>query len=438
MKPKRDWLGKYILNTAYPYRELDPLAKFIRIFCYALKRFNTDHITQRAVALTYYTLFAVVPVAALSFGIAKGFDLEEKLRTMLLERFNTQREVFEWIYRFASTTLEQTQGSLIAGIGVAALFWTVVWLSSNIENSFNSIWMLPKRRNIIRRLSDYLAILMVMPILLVVLGSAGPVLRKMFNHILAEFPLVAKWGGGFVWFGIEFFPIVMVSVIFCLIYLLAPNTRVHLKSALFAGIIAGIFFQLLQDGFLFLQSSLFRYNKIYGTFAALPLFLTWLQWSWKITLLGAELSFVQQHIGNGFFDQASDDSLSLRLRREYEIALAGLVYRKFSAGRGASLPAELQDGVPLPPVTALALLNELCQAGILCMVTLPECETEQYGFVPGQPPETFRLCDAEHLLDRIGLDRLPEHPETKEVARVLSELAAERQQSPSNRLLKEL
>ena len=437
---QRDWIGLYILGTNYPYRELNFLAKFIRIFWYALKRFHADQIAQRAVALTYYTLFAIVPVAALSFGIAKGFELEGRLHTMLAEQFSHQREVLNWISRFAYTTLAQTHGSLVAGVGVFALFWTVVWLSSNIESAFNAVWLLPKRRNIFRRLSDYLAILMVMPIVLVILGSAGPVLRKMFNLLLAEFPLVAKWGGGFFWFGIEFFPIVLVSVIFSLIYLLAPNTKVKFMSALCAGIVAGVFFQLLQDGFLYLQSSIFRYNKIYGTFAVLPLFLIWLQWSWQITLLGAEFSFVRQNIGSGFFDRTRDELLSQRLRREYEIALARRVYRNFAAGQGSTPAAELLREIPLPPVTALALLNELCDAEVLCRVRNSNGNTpgEACSFVPGRPTETMRIHDAEKLLDRVGIDHLSSRTGMEEVSQVVEDLDTARDKSPYNRLLKEL
>ena len=438
MLHQRDRIGRYIIGTVYPYRDLNRFAKFIRIFWYAIRRFQLDQIGQRAVALTYHTLFAVVPVAALSFAIAKGFDLEERFRDSLAERFEHHREVFDWIYHFAHTTLEQTRGSVIAGIGVIALFWTVVRLSSNIETAFNSVWRLPSKRNLFRRVSDYLSILLIMPIVLVILGSAGPLLRKLFNRIVVSFPLVGDWGGGIIWFGIEFFPIVMVSVVFTLIYCFAPNTKVKLSSALFAGIIAGIFFQLLQDGFLYVQGSIFRYNKIYGTFAVLPLFLIWVQWSWQITLFGAEISFVKQHIGSGFFDRTSDDALSHRLRREYEFAFLRLIYRNFADGHGALSAVTLFRKVPLPPVTTMALLEELCEAGVLCRVKQEPDSDSPPEFVPGQPTESCRLSDAERLLDRVGIDSLSDAGGTDEAAAALARLTEEAARSGSNRLLKEL
>ena len=108
-----------------------------RIFLYSIRRYGADQHNQRAVALTYYTLFAIVPLAALIFGIAKGFSLENKLRLVLDERFSQHQELLKYVYHFADTTLKQASGGIVAGVGVIALIWTVVWLAGNIEKSFN-------------------------------------------------------------------------------------------------------------------------------------------------------------------------------------------------------------------------------------------------------------------------------------------------------------
>ena len=226
------FLRKFVLGSHAPYSELSTLGKLNRLIWLSGKRFAVDQHSQRAVALTYYTLFAIVPVAALCFGIAKGFSLQDRFESVLEEKLANHREVFNWITQFADTTLEQAQGGVVAGAGVIVLIWTVMWLATNIEKAFNSIWNLPPRRNLFRRLSDYLSILVVTPILLVVLSSAGPVLRKTLDEILQRLPLLHSEGVQLVAFSVEFFPVVMVCAIFTLIYFLVPNTKVRIGSAL--------------------------------------------------------------------------------------------------------------------------------------------------------------------------------------------------------------
>ncbi len=429
---------RYVTGTgSVPYSELGPLSKLNRLVYLAGKRFTADQHTQRAVALTYYTLFAVVPVAALCFGIAKGFSLQEKFEAVLETKLANHREIFDWITQFADTTLEQTQGGVVAGAGVIALIWTVSWLATNIEKAFNSIWELPPRRNVFRRLSDYLSILLVTPILLVVLSSAGPVLRKTIDGILERLPLLHTEGVQLVAFSVEFFPVVMVCAIFTLIYLLVPNTRVRIRSALLAGIVAGLLFQLLQDGFLYLQGHLFRYNKIYGGFAALPLFLIWLQWSWQIALFGAELSFVHQRIGTGLFESTDRLELSLELRREYQLAILRLVCREFDAGHGGTPESALQTALAMPQVLLEELLRELTGAGLLHPI---ESDDPQTIYAPSAPPDKLTVADVYDKLAEQGRMR-PDDAQLSALDGVLRTAALLREEcrnSSANRLVKDL
>jgi len=273
MKDRSAWIHHNVLGDDIPYTQLSWLGKLSRTFYCSARRYGSDHQSQRAVALTYYTLFAVVPVMALVFGIAKGFSLEDKLQVFLEEKFANHQDVLNWIYQFADTTLKEAQGGVVAGVGVIALIWTVIWLASNIERAFNAVWNLPTRKNMFRRFSDYLAIILVTPIILVVMSSAGVFMRSMMGHILAGMPWLG--GAGFILFSImiKLFPLLLVILLFTLIYFLVPNTKVRFGSALLSGIVAGMLYQLLQDGFIYVQSALYRYNTIYGSFAALPLFL---------------------------------------------------------------------------------------------------------------------------------------------------------------------
>lgn len=363
------------------------IGKFASILYISVKRYNAGECGQRAVALTFYTLFAIVPVAALLFGIAKGFDLETKLRTVMTERLSHHQELLEYVYKFADTTLEHAKGGVVAGVGVIALFATVLGLSSNIERAFNAVWDLPPRRNILRRFSNYVSCMVIIPVMLVAISSVSVFLRSMAAHNPAA---------GFVLSKVA--PPVLTVLIFFLIYFLTPNTRVRMLPALLAGVVAGIFYLVLQDLFVLLQKSIFRYNQIYGSFAALPLFMIWMRWSWEIALFGAEVGFVAQHIGTGMFDSAAcSPNISLRSRRLRELAVARNIYAKFFSGGGASTFRELRETLKFPTVCLERALAELVAAKAVCRVD--DYDTRSY--VPLQP-DTLTIAGCLQLLDVSG------------------------------------
>ena len=379
------------------------VGRFVRIVWISIRRYNTGECGQRAVALTYYTLFAIVPVAALLFGIAKGFDLDTKLRMVLTERLSHHKELLEYVYFFADTTLKQAKGGVVAGVGVIALFATVIGLSSNIERAFNAVWDLPPRRSLLRRLSNYISCMVVIPVLMVVIGSAGVLLRSLVPQSTVTGILLLRVA-----------PALLSVAVFFLVYLLMPNTRVRVFPALFAGIFAGVCYQLLQDLFVLMQRSIYRYNRIYGSFAALPLFMVWLRWSWEIALFGAELGFVTQNVGTGMFDRTADLArLNHRSRRLRQLAVARRIYAKFYAGGGASAFGELGRAMKIPPVCLERELAELIAAKVICRV---ENSGDGASFVPLQP-DTLTIAGCVRMLDESGDDELT--PEIREDAAAL-------------------
>jgi len=390
------FLAKFVTGSECSYAELGPFGKLSRLLWVAGSRYSADNNSLRSVALTFYTLFAVVPMLALAFGIAKGFNLDEKLQEILAEKLANQREILDWIYRFADTTLREAQGGVIAGVGVVLLIFTVMRLANNIEKSFNAIWDLPSRGNLFRRFSDYLSLILVTPFLIIILSSAGPVLRKLIGDGM-------RFGEtGVLLFGVmtETFPLLLVCATFTLIYILAPDTKVRFLSALLGGVAAGILFQLLQDGFIILQTRIYRYNKIYGSFAILPLFLIWLKLSWQIALFGAELSFIHQHIGSGRFDRLCRMKLSLKLRREYQLLILGKIFRSFDLGGGSFGEARLFAELPLPQVLLLSMLDELVEAGVIYRM---ESAGEGRAYLPALPADRGTICEALARLDGAGL-----------------------------------
>lgn len=425
--------ARYVTGTDRTYAELGPVGKLVRLLWISADRYISEQNSLRAVALTYYTLFAVVPMLALAFGIAKGFGLQEKLQEILNEKLATQSEVLAWISEFAKTTLAQAQGGIIAGVGVVVLLITVMSLVNSVEKSFNSIWHLPKRGNLFRRLSTYLSLMLVTPFLIIILSGAGPLLRRL---LLSQGDRIGMIGMELCCIAAEFFPLILLCGTFALIYLVIPNTRVRFLSAIMGGIVAGILFQLLQDGFIFLQTSIYRYNKVYGSFAILPLFLIWLKLSWQIALFGVEVSFIYQHARSGLFDRLVRKKLSPKLRHEYQLLILGKIYRQFDLGGGTISEERICDEIPLPQVLTLSLLEELVDAGVLYRI---EDEDEEPGYLPAQPTDRFTMCDALERLDVSGMSDPPVSSDAFErVVRNLDGVKRTAATSGCNLLLKEL
>ena len=372
------------------------MPRFFRVVAVAAKRYCLNQNSQRAVTLTYYSLFAIVPIAALLFGIAKGFDIENMLKEVLLEKFSTHQELMQLVYQFADTTLKQASGGVVAGAGIIVLIWTVVSLASNVENAFNSVWSLPQHRNLLRKFSDYVTVILLTPILLVVLSSAGMVANNLLKLMGEHLPVFAGITTFVLDTALMLIPFALSSLLFTLIYYLIPNTRVKWRSALFAGLFTGIAYQLFQNAFIYLQKSIYSYNRIYGSFAALPLFLIWLQWSWQIVLFGAEVGFVAQKLHTGLFDKTRSQDVSPRIRRIGEIALAAVIYRNFEKGLGASSFSELAERTELSAIALHEELSVLLEAGII----LKAADSTEACYLPALPPEKTTVLDCCRRLDQ--------------------------------------
>ena len=380
-----------------------PLCRLWKVLFVSVVRYGKDRHSDRAVTLTYYTLFAIVPVAAMLFGIAKGFDLEIKLRQVLTEKFSQHEELLQWIYQFADTTLKQASGGIVAGIGVVALLWTVTWLATSIEGAFNAVWELPARRNILRKVSDYISVMLITPIILVVMSSAGVLVRNVLGTIAEKLPNPAGSVTFTMSMVVNLTPVTVTILLFTAIYLLAPNTKVRFRSALLAGFITGIVFQLFQDGFIYLQKTIFTYNRIYGSFAALPLFLTWLKLSWQLTLFGAEIGFVDQNLDSGKFDIDPAGNYSIADRNAFRLTLAGAIYNRFSRNEGATSFAELVKHTGVTPVEVETELNFLINCGVVFKTDDESADGEYYA--PARNAATFTVADCLDMMERSGLSR---------------------------------
>ena len=362
------------------------LSRIYEIFLISGRRYVTARHAQRAVLLTYYTLFSIVPLAALLFGIAKGFALEKNLQEIIETRAVNHRELLQYISEFAERTLAEASGGVVAGIGVIALLWTVFWLITNIEQAFNAVWDLRTGRNWWRKLTNCLSLTLFTPFLLIITGTAGMMVNRCLHKLAETMPLFEEFP--LIPLLVKLSTVLLFCLLFAAIYRCAPNTRVNFSGALFAGLIAGIAFLLLQDGFLLLQKKVFSYNRLYGGFAALPLFLVWMNWSWQIVLFGAEVSFVSQNIDSGVFENGKEKERSLRLCREHQLAVLARIFNHFVSGNGALSERALFGTLHLPETMLRQEIGELLEKKLICRTM---DDKQELAFLPGVPPENFTI-----------------------------------------------
>lgn len=410
--------------------------KQLRTILLTARGFDQDKCQLRASALTFYSLLSIVPVFAMAFGIAKGFGFERRLEGQLLERFAGQQEVISRIIAFAESLLENTKGGMIAGIGVLVLFWSVVKMLSNIELSFNEIWEVKEHRTFGRKLSDYLSIILISPVLLIVSGSATVIITTQARIILERIAFLGPLSSVII-FALNLLPYFLVWILFTFIYVIVPNTRVKLKSAFYAGVVAGSTYQIVQWAYINFQIGIAKYNAIYGSFAALPLFLVWLQLSWLIVLFGAEFSFANQNVDTYEFEQDSH-RVSLSFKKLLSLQITNLLVKNFSLGEEPLTETQVSQALKAPIRLVRTLLRELIESGVI--VDVHAEEGTESAYLPACDINLLSIMYVIEALETKGTDSVPvaETMESKQLTASLQALKETIEKSPANRLLKDI
>lgn len=327
----------------------------IRILIIAVRGYEEDKLQLRAASLTFYTLLSVVPIAAMIFGIAKGFGFDKVLENEIRNNLTGQEDVVEKVITFSNTLLESTKGELMAGIGITMLLWTVISIFSSIEESFNAIFDVKKGRTYLRKFSDYFSLMLIAPIFLVLASSVSVYVATVLTSVQAQYVALGTLAPLFN-FIINLLPFVLIWSLFTLIYLIMPNTRVQFRSALIAGVIAGTVFTGIQWGYIYFQVGVSKYNAIYGSFAALPLFMIWLQLSWLVVLIGAEMAYANQNVGN--FEYEKDISnISHEHKRFLSLLVMHVLVKKFEIKHNLQKYKKGNIGVVVPPTTKMVATN---------------------------------------------------------------------------------
>lgn len=384
----------------------------LRVLVLAAEGFERDRVLLRATALAYFTVLSLIPILVIVLAITKGLGLGDQVAGYVVDQIAAGSPDAK------ARILELVGGVKLAGLGTfgaATLFLTTVLQLSTIEEAFNAIFGVQKKRPLVRRFSDYLAVLVIAPILLLSALALGTTLNSQWLlQRLLEVPAFAALYAA----GLRQLPVVMFGLAFAFLYWFLPNTRVKPVSALIGGIVAGVLFGFAQNAYVSFNVGVARYNMLFQGFAALPLLLVWIYFSWVITLLGVEVVYAHQtarlqrreRVG-ALPTPAAREALGLTLATE--------IARRFAAGSAPWTADDLADALRTAPRVVRELLAALEAAGI---VAGSAGEERDAVYLLARPAEKLSVLDVLAALRGDASGVAPRGPVGSTVGALLDEV----------------
>ena len=365
-----------------------------------LKRFvitweciTKNNIMNYASALTYSSMLAAIPVLAIIFAIARGFGFDAILETKLRSSFAENPDIADTILYFVESYLQHTKGGVFIGIGLIFLLYTLLSLTANIEQAFNTIWYVKRSRTIYRQIIDYISVFLLLPFV-VVITSGLNIFLQTFSTLLPDTQLLSKTMSFFL----HVSPVIFAILIFMLLFKLMPNTRVKWRHTIFPSILTGTIFMAIEWMYVHYQIKLSAYNAIYGSFAAIPLFMLWMQISWCVCLFGAQFSYANQRLQTYAFERISDE-LSRRYRDTLILLLTSRICKHFASGLKPFTAHRLAVDTHLPDSLVGILLDELTRVQLLV-----EAHNE-----PGDEPYYLPAIDIHRITVGMVIRRIDSH-----------------------------
>ena len=291
------WIVKFVTDDIW-HLNLDDfgkakskLIKYLKVAIITVKEAAINHLGLYAFSLSFFTTMAMVPFAAVAFAVTDGFGLKDTLQSMLLEYFSENKEIVQLIIGFAENIVTISQQDAFGIISLVFFIGTILWLILKVETCFNVIWKAERGRSLAKRFLYYLGILIVAPLVITMFLSVTLVFTNTMNTLGFDFHYFRMAGFFIRW--LVFYGI--ITLFFTILYKYVPNVKVKFSAAFFAALIsAGVF---VGWQYLYMETQLLvsRLNTVYGAFAAIPLFLMWMNVSWTIILVGAEISHAYQY-----------------------------------------------------------------------------------------------------------------------------------------------
>jgi membrane protein len=397
-------LNDAIWNT--PLSELSRRKSFIfkqlRIIVLAIRGFLNDKVQLRASALTFYSLLSVIPVAAIVFAIAKGFGLDQTLQDLIIKKSGSEQEVLSWLLQKARIAIEKTRGDYIAGIGMIILFWSVMSLLDHIESSFNHIWQIRSSRPWYRKFTDYLTIMLIAPVFIVLSSGITGFQVTTLPDYMTNAPII-DFFKPVISFLVKFAPYFLSWVALTILYIIMPNAKVKFMPALISGIIAGTILQGIQWLYIDLQFGISKLNAIYGSFAAVPLFIIWLQTSWTVVLLGAEISFANQNLSR--YELESEAlNISNYQKRALVLMIMHMIIRNFMLGEKPISAEYIAVNLKIPVRLARDILQDLSNANLVSIIH--ENEEKERLYQPALDVNRLTVSYVFSRLDKKGVEQI--------------------------------
>ena len=412
------------------------LVNQLRILVLSLKGFQEDKLNVRASALTYYSLLSIVPVVAIVFGIAKGFGFDKIIEDMLYRNYPGYEVIVAKIVEYANSVLENTQGGIVAGVGIIILLYALIKVLGNFEAAFNDIWNIHKDRSIVRKFSDYTAILIVTVVgLLIYTSLSGSIASRLIS--LMNSSVFREAQGTVSWLLFNILPFILIWGLLTFIYIVLPNTKVGFKSAFYAAVVAGTLYRIVQFIYITFQIGVTKYNAIYGSFAALPLLLIWIQMSWLIILVGAEISFAIQNV-NMYQSEIDSLHISWRSKKRLGLLIAWKVIRNFADGLAPLTAAEIAGDLGMPVRLVRQVLSELADAGIFSKTE--KGKEQDSAFQPACDINFFTVKCVLDTLERLGSENVPvnDSPQFARLTAIMDSFGDAVENSPENIMLRDI
>ncbi|MGB8336160.1 MAG: YihY/virulence factor BrkB family protein [Desulfobacterales bacterium] len=405
----------------------------LRIVVLTVRKALEDKASLRASALTFYSVLSVGPLIALVLGIAKGFGLQKRLETEILTQIPAQEEVLKQILGYAKTLLENTQGGVVAGVGVVVLLWSAVKVFYHLEHAFNEIWQVKDSRSWKKTISNYLAFLFLTPLFLLIYSSIPAFVTRQLDVYSSKLSLIAKVSP-FVIDLLQLSPYLLVWALFSLVYVVIPNTRVIPRAGIISGVLAGTVYLLVQWGLVEFQVGVTKYNPVYGSLVALPLLLIWINIGWIILLIGAEYAYAHQNVDLHEFEP-DFVNISPHYKKVLTLQILHRLVLQFSNGDPPLNTSQISQQLEIPVRLTQQIMGELKAAGLVSLMSVNEDREPAYQ--PSSDIHRWTIKFVTDALEKRGVNQLPvaQTDTLKAIESALDELGSVMDGSDANRLL---
>ncbi len=339
-------------------------------------------LTLRSMSLVYTTLLSVVPLIAFSFSVLKGFGVHNELEPLLFKLLEPLGEQGAQITQQVIDLVDNVKGGVLGGVSLAFFIYTALSMVQKVEESFNYVWYVAKRRNFARRFTEYMIVMLIGPVVIVV---ALGLIASLRSNTIVQFFVTSELLGPVFLATSKLTPYLLVTGVFTFVYMYMPNTRVRFRSALVGGVAGGTFWATMSVIFATFVVYSTRTQLIYSGFAVAITTLIWLYLNWLILLIGAQLAFYHQ---NPAFLRIGrrEPRLSNTMRERLALNTMLLVGRAFRQGDTTISVHELAKALSIPSITLTPIIAGLEGAGLLT-------STEQEDLLPGRETSRILLND---------------------------------------------